>query len=317
MPRKLPPLNAVRAFEAAGRYVSFTKAAAELNVTHGAVSRQVALLEEWLGTSLFQRVPPQLSLTDAGRAYLTEVTSVLDRLAQASLHLTDRAQPAKLHINAPPTFTMRWLIPRISSFQRKRPEVDVRLTTSLSPVNFQEHGYDVAIRGAQGPLAGCMSKPFMIELLVPVCHVDLLEGGRLREPADLANHALIGYATEPYSWADWLRAAGVPDLRQPTMLKFEQMYFAMQAAVEGLGVVLVPLFLAIDDIIAGRLCTPFGATAAKQRRYYANAAQSNPAIVAFVEWLLCEGESTERSMAEWALSAGWPEAALSLQTGAA
>lgn len=312
MPRKLPPLNAVRAFEAAGRYVSFTKAAAELNVTHGAVSRQVALLEDWLGASLFRRVPSQLSLTDAGRAYLAEVTAVLDRLALASMQFSDQARPATLHVNAPPTFTMRWLIPRMSGFQRRRPEVEIRLTTSLSPVSFQEHGYDVAIRGAHAALPDCVSEPFMTELVVPVCHVDLTEGGRLREPGDLVNHALISYATEPYSWGDWLQAAGEPSLRPATMLKFEQMYFAMQAAIEGLGIVLVPLFLAIDDIIAGRLCTPFGPLAAMQRRYYANAMRRDPAVEAFFEWLLREGHDTERSMAEWARSAGWPGDALRL-----
>ncbi|NUZ07299.1 LysR substrate-binding domain-containing protein [Piscinibacter koreensis] len=312
MSRRLPPLNAIRAFEAAGRYVSFTKAAVELNVTHGAVSRQVALLEEWLGTSLFRRTPSQLALTDAGRAYLAEVTAALDRIAVASLQLTDQAAPTTLHINAPPTFAMRWLIARLSGFQRRRPEVEIRMTTSLAPVNFQEHTYDVAIRGAQAPLLGCVSKPFMTELIVPVCHVDLTENGRLRVPADLVNQSLIGYSTEPYAWADWLQAVGEPNLKPAGMLKFEQMYFALQAAAEGLGVVLVPLFLAIDDIIAGRLCTPFGPLAAKQRRYYANAAQSGPAIDAFFEWLLREGHDTERSMAEWARSAGWPEDALPL-----
>jgi LysR family transcriptional regulator, glycine cleavage system transcriptional activator len=312
MSRRLPPLNAVRAFEAAGRYVSFTKAAAELNVTHGAVSRQVALLEEWLGASLFRRTPSQLSLTDTGRAYLAEITAVLDRLALASMQISDQAAPTTLHISAPPTFTMRWLIARLSGFQRKRPEVEIRMTTSLAPVNFQEHGYDVAIRGAHAPLPGCVSKPFMTELIVPVCHADLMEGGRLQEPAQLAQHALISYGTEPYAWADWLQAVGLPQLRPSGLLKFEQMYFALQAASEGLGVVLVPLFLAIDDIIAGRLCTPFGPLGAKQRRYYANAAQGSAATDAFFDWLLREGHDTERSMAEWAATAGWPADALPL-----
>ena len=312
MPRRLPPLNAVRAFEVAGRHVSFTKAAAELNVTHGAVSRQVALLEAWLGTPLFRRAPSQLQLTDAGRAYLAEVTAVLDRLALASMQLSDRAAPKALRISAPPTFTMRWLIARLSGFQRRRPEVEIRMTTSLAPVDFRLNAYDIAIRGAQSPLAACISKPFMTELIVPVCHVDLLEGGRLRQPGDLASQSLIGYATEPYAWADWLLNAGMPQLQPAGTLKFEQMYFALQAAAEGLGVVLVPLFLAIDDIIAGRLCTPFGLLAARQRRYYANAAQAGPAIDDFFDWLLREGRDTEKSMSEWARSAGWPDSALGI-----
>ncbi len=305
MTRKLPPLNAVRAFEAAGRHVSFTNAAVELNVTHGAVSRQVALLESWLGTPLFRRTASQLALTEAGRAYLPEVTSMMDRLAVASMHLLDQAAPTALRINAPPTFMMRWLIARISGYQRKRPDLNILLTTSLAPVNFQEHGYDIAIRGANEPLQGCVSQPFMVELIVPICHTDLLERGQLRAPQDLARQTLISYATEPYSWPEWLLAAGVPELKPVGSLKFEQMYFALEAASEGLGVVLVPLFLAIDDIIAGRLCTPFGPLAAKQRSYFANAPHANPVINSFYEWLLREGRDTEESMATWAKSAGW------------
>lgn len=310
MSRRLPPLTAVRAFEAAGRHVSLTKAAAELNVTHGAVSRQVALLEAWLGVSLFRRTASQLALTELGRAYLLEATAALDRIALASMQTADRAAPRILRVNAPPTFTMRWLIARLSSFQRRRPEVEIRMTTSVAPVNFREQGSDIVIRGAHAPLAGCVSKPFMTELIVAVCHVDLAEGGRLRRPADLARHTLIGYATEPYAWADWLGAAGVPELRPANMLTFEQMYFALQAALEGLGLVLVPLFLAIDDIIAGRLCTPFGPLASRERDYYANAAQASPAIESFFEWLLREGHDTQQAMAEWARSAGWPATAL-------
>lgn len=313
MSRKLPPLNALRAFEAAGRYVSFTKAATELNVTHGAVSRQVALLEEYLGAALFRRSASQLSLTETGRSYLSEVTAALDRLALASMQVSDHAAPVVLHVNAPPTFTMRWLIARMSSFQRKRPDVEIKLRTSVAPINFQEHGYDVVIRGANAETPGCISEPFMTELIVPVCHVDLLEGGRLREPADLRAHTLIGYATEPYSWSAWLTAVGHPDLKPSGTLHFEQMYFSLQAATEGLGVVLVPLFLAIDDIIAGRLCTPFGPLGAKTRRYYASALQRVPAVEEFFEWLVREGLDTERMMEEWAHSAGWPPASLHIQ----
>jgi LysR family transcriptional regulator, glycine cleavage system transcriptional activator len=301
MARKIPPLNAIRAFEAAGRHVSFTRAATELNVTHGAVSRQVSLLESWMGAPLFTRSASQLTLTDAGRIYLAEVTSIFDRLAVASMHMLDQPTPAALRISAPPTFAMKWLLSRISGFQRKRPDVEIRLTTSLAPVNFQENSYDIAIRGAHEPLAGCVSQPFMSELIVAVCHADLLDSGRIQNPGDLTGQTLISYATEPYAWADWLSTAGIADLKPRSSLKFEQMYFALQAAMEGLGVVLVPLFLAIDDIITGSLCLPFGTLAAKQRRYFANAAHPAPVVEVFYEWLLREGQDTEQSMAEWAV----------------
>lgn len=305
--RRLPPLNALRAFEAAARWQSFTQAAAELHVTHGAISRQVALLEDWLGRPLFVRARSQVQLTDAGRRYLAEVTPALDRIAVASAHLQEKPDTATLLVSAPPTFTMRWLIPRLSTFQRRHPAVEVKLTTSIAPVNFAQHDYDIAIRGATEPLPGCRSEPFMTETIVPVCHADLLERG-LREPADLTRHTLISYGTEPYAWADWLRQADVPALQPAGTLAFEQMFFALQAAAEGLGVVLVPLFLVADDIIAGRLCVPLGTRAAKLRRYYANRALRGDAKAPadhFCRWLLEAGQDTEQTIHQWARGMGW------------
>ena len=309
--RTLPPLNAVRAFEAAARHESFTRAAAELSVTHGAVSRQVALLETWLGCSLFERTRSQVTLTPAGRRFAADMTPALDRIAAASAQLqqtaTSRGAASTLLVSAPPTFTMRWLIPRISAFQRQHAQAQIKLTTSRAAVDFALHGYHVAIRGASEPLAGCRSLPFMTETIVPVCHVDLLERG-LKKPADLARHTLIDYETTPYPWADWLKAARVPRLLPAGRQTFEQMYFALQAAAEGLGVVLVPLFLVADDIIGGRLCAPFGLRAARQRRYYANCApHAAPAalVARFGDWLVQEGRDTERSIDAWARGMGW------------
>lgn len=264
-------------------------------MTHGAVSRQVTQLEAWLGVPLFLRQPAQLILTEAGRRYLAETTAALDRLALASLQLRDQAAPEILRVNAPPTFTMRWLIPRMSSFQRQHAEVEVRMTTSLDPVVF-DGSYDIAIRGAQASSLAVVSEPFMTEVIVPVCHSDLTERGRLKKPTDLAHCTLIAYATQPYSWPEWLKEAGVPQLRAAGTLQFEQMYFALQAAAEGLGVVLVPIFLVIDDIIAGRLCAPFGRLAARERRYYANANELTPLISDFIVWLIREGRDTVKFM---------------------
>jgi LysR family glycine cleavage system transcriptional activator len=302
MMRKLPPLNAVKAFEAAARHVSFTKAAEELHVTHGAVSRQVSLLEDWLGTTLFQRVASQVGLTENGRAYAREITSLLDRMSVVTAQVAEKAAPAALSVSAPPTFTMRWLIPRMSVYQRRRPGVEIRLTTSIAPVHFQENNYDLAIRGALEPMTGCDSVPFMTESIVPVCHADLAESGGLRTPADLARHTLIRYTTEPYPWSTWFRAAGVPETAGASTLHFEQMFFALQAASEGLGVVLVPLFLVADDIVAGSLCAPFGFLGAMHRHYFANtspASAHNPVLAEFRAWLIEEGRSTEQAIAAW------------------
>jgi len=303
--RKLPPLNSVRAFEAAARHTSFTKAARELFVTHGAISKQVAVLESWLSTPLFNRSQSQVSLTEAGRTYLAAVTPALDRISVTSMQLLDRSAATSLRISAPPTFTMRWLIPRISAFQRKHTGVEVKLTTSTAAVNFEESSYDIAIRGAHQSLPGVVSVPFMTETIVPICHPDLLEGGRLKTPADLSQHTLISYNTEPVTWTDWWRLLDTPQPAPVNTLQFEQMYLALQAAAEGLGVVLVPLFLVADDIISDQLCAPFGMSLAHQRQYFANSAASlnpSPVIENFREWLLKEGQDTERSIDQLARS---------------
>lgn len=301
--RKIPPLNALKAFETAARHVSFTKAAEEMHVTHGAVSRQVSLLEEWLGTALFRRGASQVALTEKGRVYAQEITSLLDRLAVVTGQLTERSGPTTINVSAPPTFTMRWLIPRLSAYQHKRSDVEIRLTTSMAPVNFQENNYDIAIRGAQEPLVGCDSLPIMTETIVPICHVDLLEKGGLRTPSDLAKQTLIRYTTEPYPWSSWFEAAGTIETAGSSSLHFEQMFFALQAAAEGLGVVLVPLFLVADDIVTGKLCAPFGLLGAMQRHYFANtpkASMRNLVIAEFCSWLMEEGRSTEHAITTWA-----------------
>jgi LysR family glycine cleavage system transcriptional activator len=194
---------------------------------------------------------------------------------------------------------MRWLIPRISGFQRHHPSVEVHLTTSLAALSFKENNYHVAIR-AQHEAPGCISIPFIAETTVPVCHVDLVEDLRLRRPGDLTRSTLISYVTEIYSWDEWLAGAGASGLKPKGQLHFEQMYLAIQAAAEGLGVVLIPLFLAIDDIVAGRLCAPFGLLAARQRRFFAYAAETNPVIDSFFDWLRRGGRDTEHSIACWA-----------------
>ncbi len=298
----------MRAFEVAARHLSFTKAAVELCVTRGAVSRQVGLLEAWLGTPLFRRLLSQLTLTEAGRGYLAVVTPALDRISVASTQLLEQAEPTTLCVSAPPTFMMRWLIPRMSGFQRLHRDVEIKLTTLVGPVNFQENGYDIAIRGAHEPAPRCSSVPFMTETIVPVCHVDILEGRRLDCPQDLAAHTLITYGTELMPWSDWLKAAGVAQLRPASTLKFEQLYFALQAAAEGLGIALVPLFLVVDDITQGRLCAPFGTLAALQRAYFANysASSINTAVIeSFCAWLVREGRDTEQSIAAWSDAIGW------------
>lgn len=293
--RRLPPLNAIKAFEAAARLVSFTKAGQELNVTHGAISRQVALLESWLGIPLFRRMKSQVLLTEAGKKFLDEMGPALDRIALAAIHLTHDTNPVILVVNAPPTFTLRWLIPRLSSFQRRHLGIDVRLTTSVAPIDFSKSEYDIAIRGADEPISDTTSRPFLTESILPVCHPDILPKLPLTGPEDLARHTLLTYSTEPYRWQDWFREIHAEEVKPAGTLNFEQMYFALQAALEGLGIALIPYFMVADDIAAGRLCTPLGALGVRTRRYYANLAPNAVPGLAqnlFCDWLEQEGRET-------------------------
>ena len=296
--RKLPPLNAIKAFEAAARLLSFTKAGKELNVTYGAISRQVAQLESLLGIALVQRANLKLVLTDAGEELFDEVGPALDRIAAATFQLTHKKDNSPLVVNGPPTFTLRWLIPRLSTFQARHPDINIRVTTSttsLSPMNFSQHEYNIAIRGAQQAFTGMSSRRVLTETIIVVCHPDLLERLPLAVPADLAKHTLLSYATESYGWHDWFRAIGAADVDPVGTNKFEQMYFTVQAAQDGLGVALIPFFLVADDIAQGRLCAPFGSLGARIRHYYANQAlgtKTNRSADLFCDWLEQQGTET-------------------------
>lgn len=306
--RKLPPLNAVKAFEAAARHVSFTRAADELCVTHGAVSRQVAQLETWFGIKLFRRAASQLTLTEAGRIYYREVTALFDRLALASMDMKQRAAPATLRVNAPPTFAMRWLISRSSHFQRQRPDVELHLTTSLDPVHADGNSVDVVIRGDQSDIPGWLRCPFITEWIAPVCHVDLLANGRLSVPDDLRKHRLITYLTEPYGWDQWFKEVkGTMAAAQETQ-RYEQMYFALQAVQDKLGIGMLPLFLITDELIAGKLCLPFGSLGLRRREYccfYRSESEQWSVIAEFRDWLMAQGEETERVTQAFTNGLGW------------
>ncbi|SDO64221.1 transcriptional regulator, LysR family [Methylobacterium phyllostachyos] len=288
MHRRLPPLNAVKAFEAAARHASFTRAADELHVTHGAVSRQVQMLEAWLGAPLFERHNRRVVLTEAGTAYAAEIGAALDRIALATARQVERGRPRLLHINALATFTLRWLIPRLSGFQRANPAIEVRLTTSNVPLAQLTEPFDVAIRGGPDTRPGHVAEPFLSERRIPVCSPALLRRLPLETPAQLRQHTLLHAATLPRVWPDWLREAGVPDLTPQASVTLEHFYLTLQAALDGLGVAMGPERLIADDVAAGRLTLPFAGPALPARSYYTYvpaARTEDPAIHAFCGWL--------------------------------
>ena len=288
MHRRLPPLNAVKAFEAAARHASFTRAADELRVTHGAVSRHVQMLEGWLGVTLFERHNRRVVLTEAGRSYAAEIGAALDRVALATARQVERGRPRLLHVNALATFTLRWLIPRLSGFQVAHPAIEVRLTTSNVPLASLADPFDVAIRGGPDTRPGHVGQPFLTEQRRPVCSPALLQRLPLQEPEQLRHHTLLHAATLPQVWPHWLRAAGVPDLVPQASVTLEHFYLTLQAALDGLGVAMGPERLIADDLAAGRLTCPFPGPSLPARSYYTyvpEARADDPTVRAFCTWL--------------------------------
>ncbi|MEX0838290.1 MAG: LysR substrate-binding domain-containing protein [Parvibaculum sp.] len=294
--RDLPPLSALKAFEAAARLGSATAAARELFVTHGAVSRQIRALEDWAGTRLFDRAGKRLKLTDAGGAYRDAVAVAFDGIAAASVRLRASTGTSRLLIvNALPTFAMRWLLPRLAQFQRLEPRVELKLVTSDEEVARLAHGsYHVAIRREQAPWpAGLTGAAFLAEREIPVAAPSLLDRLPVTSPADLARHTLLHADTRPGAWTRWLDAAGAADVEaQAGRQHFDHFYLALQAASDGIGIALGPLPIVEDDLRAHRLVAPLAGPALPSRPYCwltPQALASDPAVSGFCAWLETQG----------------------------
>jgi len=294
--RELPPLNALRSFEATARLGSLLAAAEELCVTHGAVSRQVKLLEAWAGVALFERVGRRLRLTEAGHAYQAALGGALDAVAAASGRLRARGRgPQPLAVNALPTFAMRWLLPRLAGFQRQAPDIELRLVTSDEPIERLAPGaFDVAIRRRVGAWpSGFVGGAFLAEHEIPVCAPALLRRAPIERPRDLAQQTLLHADKRPGAWSRWLDAAGVPEVEQQApRQRFDHFYLALQAAADGLGVALGPLPIIQDDLAAGRLVAPLPAPRVSSPSYcwvVSRALRDSPSVAAFCAWLSHEG----------------------------
>lgn len=259
MTRRLPPLNALRAFDAAARCGNFTRAAQELFVTQGAVSRHIATLEGWLGVQLFERGRHGISLTPAGQRYFASMSVAFDQIELGTRQLQHQSPDEwLLRVKLPPTFAIRWLIPRLARFHALHPRIDVQITTSHRPADFERDEIDVSIHSQPSPPEGPGYRLLFRETLLPVCAPSLLGAGPpLKEPADLAQQALLSSLNRPHDWRAWLTAAGVPDTDTRRGLKFENAAMAYQAAAEGLGVMVGLLAFVRDDLAAGRLVAPF------------------------------------------------------------
>ena len=286
----MPSFASLAAFDAAARHLSFTRAAEELSLTQGAVSRQIAQLEAMLGVPLFERVRQRVVLTPAGASYAAQVREALARIAAATLNvMTTRGAGGVLALAILPTFGTRWLIPRLPDFFRRHPEVTINFTTRIRPFDFPSEGLDAAIHFGEQTWPGATLHRLMGETIIPVASPGMVERHGIRVPADLLGLPLLHQVTRPRAWAEWLKAQGLdPEKAQPGPV-FEQFAMIAQAAQAGLGVAIVPRFLVEDELASGRLVVPFDRPVESRQAYwlvYPTEKQDLPAVAAFRAWLL-------------------------------
>ncbi|MGI9304951.1 MAG: transcriptional regulator GcvA [Gammaproteobacteria bacterium] len=303
MLRRLPSLNALRAFEAAGRLLSLTKAAEELHVTPAAVGHQVKSLEDYLGQTLFERRYRSIALTGTGRALLPGLTDGFDRLADTIEEFHSREERRALTVTAATSFASKWLVPRLDQFRELHPEIDVRLDATQRVVDIAREGFDLAIRFGTGEWPALRAERLLGEEMIPVGSPELLARKPVDTPEDLSQHTLLHLdptaSVTALDWKMWLRAAGVTDVDAERGPSFSMESMAIQSAIEGHGVALVSDVLAAGDLESGKLVRLFdlslrtGIGLAYYLVYPENRLR-RPRIAAFREWILAEVGATER-----------------------
>ena len=295
--KQMPPLNALRVFEAAARHLSFTKAAEELHVTPGAVSQQIKALEDFLQTPVFRRHKRALLLTDEAQASLPILREGFDKLVEAGEILAKKADAGRLTVSVAPSFASKWLVPRLDRFQEAHPDIDVWVSADMNVVDFAVDDVDIAIRYGPGQYPGLVMEHLMAEKIVPVCSPQLLTGENpIKKPADLVHHTLLhdsGIDKDPGcpTWPMWLKAAGVDHKAGDRGLKFNQSSLVIEAAVAGKGVALAKAALALADLEAARLVIPFDLTTPTEFSYYIvhpPSKSSSAAVKAFKAWVMKE-----------------------------
>jgi LysR family glycine cleavage system transcriptional activator len=303
--RRLPPLNALRAFEAAARHLNFSRAADELSVTPGAVSQQIQNLEDYVGASLFKRTPKGLLLTDAAQTALPALREAFDRLAEAASLLTAAVDGRRLTLTAAPSFAAKWLVPRLGRFEEAHPQVDVWLSADMELVDFTAGEVDLAIRYGSGRYPGLESVRLMNETVIPVASPDLIAANPLNDPSDLSHHILLHDGSPDADdscpdWSMWLAARGMKGVDGNRGPRFNQSSLVIEAAVGGRGIALAKRTLAQDDLDAGRLVSPLQIATAVDFAYHVvhpKAKGRLPQVKAFVNWITMEAAAHEAALA--------------------
>lgn len=277
MPLREPPLNAVRAFVAAARHLSFTRAATELHVTHSAVSRQIKSLEGYLGVALFERRVRQVTLSAEGRQFFSEVGPALEQIGAAAQALRGQAPGRTVRINVRPSFAVRWLIPRLPAFVERYPDIEPQVVTSTVEPAQAVGSFDIAVRrGLEGWPSSIRVRPFLEDEVLIVGAPALFRSQPVRDLRSLASHVLLSAKTRKEDWDDWKKQVGVPRLKPAGRLQFDHLHFVLQAAVDGLGVALAPTSLVTHDLASGRLQAALPAMRMPLARYYYGLAPHAP-----------------------------------------
>ena len=285
--RFLPSMSLLCAFEAAARHESFTAAAHELSLTQSAVSRQIRMLEDMLGSDLFVRERQAVKLTVAGRTYANEVRLALQHVATATLGFRANPKGGTLNLAILPTFGTRWLAPRLPTFLAENPGVTINLTTRLAPFDFRLDPVDAAIHFGKSEWPDAELDLLMSEFVVPACNRDMMERFKFTEPGDILAAPLLHLVSRPDAWERWFRSHGIEHDGVRGML-FDQFATAAQAALSGLGVALLPKFLIEDELARGDLCAAVAGAVESAERYYlawpTNRA-FHPPLLAFRAWI--------------------------------
>ena len=289
--RRLPPLNAVRAFEAAARRGNFNQAAAELNVTPSAISHQVRSLEQYFGTRLFHRQGRRVELSASARDFLRSVTQALDQLSAASQRMMQRPEGNLLNIAVAPTFANGWLVPRMSVFQVDHPELEIRMSTAMRMTDFAHTDIDLAISYSAGEFPDDVSAVWlMAEHCVPVCSPHYVrQVGPLLKPSDIERCTLLHALPRMGQWRNWMKVAGVDGVDAERGPKFQTTPLALEAAESGLGIAIANREFVDERVRHGRLLIPLSVEVPSESGYYLvypKDREREPKIEGFRTWLL-------------------------------
>ncbi len=296
MRKKIPSTAALLAFEAAARHESFTRAADELALTQSAICRQIATLEDFLGVPLFRRTRRGVQLTEAGLSYSRQIAPRLDAIARDTLAvMAHHGTGSTLELAVVPTFATRWLLPRLGRFQQACPDVVVNMSTRTRPFLFDETEFDAAIYFGDAGWPGTEAHFLMREYPVPVCSPQLAGARAGMAAADIAALPLLQQTTRPYAWRQWFEAAGVEVAHDMGGMRLELFSMLAQAAIERMGVALIPPFLIQRELDAGELMIPCDRSFASARAYYfimPERKAERPALARFRAWLVEETRAT-------------------------